>query len=281
MLVTDAQIHVWEVDRPDRPWPQPPRNEPQLEDGFSADQAIAAMDEAGVDRAVIVPPTWIGESNVTALEAAERYPGRFGVMGRFDIDAPDARDQLARWREQPHLLGIRVTFFAKPTFAQLEDGSLEWFFDACERHDIPLMMLFGGAPEKVQPVLERHPALSVILDHMALDLTAEGEAAWASLDTTVALARYPRLHVKVSSAPNFSWEPYPHRDIHGYLGRLHEAYGARRLFWGSDYTRLRGTYRDSIRLFAEELDFLTAEDREWVLGRGLSECLGWPEQEGA
>jgi len=32
------------------------------------------MDEAGVDRAVIIPPDWPGYRNDYALEAAKRYP---------------------------------------------------------------------------------------------------------------------------------------------------------------------------------------------------------------
>ena len=30
-------------------------------------------------------------------------------------------------------------------------------------------------------------------------------------------------------------------------------------------------------MFTEELDFLSATDLEWIMGRGLAECLGWPE----
>jgi predicted TIM-barrel fold metal-dependent hydrolase len=278
MVVTDSQIHVWEVDRPDRPWPQPPRNRPQREGGFSAAEAIAAMDEAGVDRAVIVPPTWIGENNATALEAVEAFPGRFAVMGRFDIDAPDREEQLARWLDQPGMLGIRVTFVAKPRREQLDDGSLDWFWAACERLGIPLMVLMTAMPAKAAPIVERHPGLTFILDHMALNLPAEGtREAWADLDTVLGLARFSSVCVKVSSAPNFSAEPYPHRDIHGHLRRLFEAYGPRRLFWGSDVTRLRGSYRDCRRLFEEELDFLSPSDREWIMGRALTERLRWPE----
>jgi len=278
MLVTDAQIHVWEVDRPGRPWPQPPRNQPQREGGFSAREAIAEMDAAGVDRAVIVPPTWVGESNATALDAVEAYPDRFAVMGRFDTDAPDAEQQLAGWLDQPGMLGIRVTFIAKPRIEQLDDGSLDWFWAACERHGIPLMMLLRGVPEQAQPIAERYPDLTLILDHMALNLSAEGAAAWESMDRLVALARFPRINVKVSSVPNFSTEPYPHRDVHGHLRRLYDAYGPRRLFWGSDVTRLRGAYRDCVRMFQEELDFLSDADRELILGRALADCLNWPEQ---
>ena len=55
------------------------------------------------------------------------------------------------------------------------------------------------------------------------------------------------------------------------------AFGARRLMWGSDITRLKGTYAECLRLFKDELDFLSDEDKEWVLGRSIAEVLNWPE----
>jgi hypothetical protein len=42
MLIVDAQIHLWEKGTPSPPHRQEP---------YSAEEAIAAMDEAGVDRA--------------------------------------------------------------------------------------------------------------------------------------------------------------------------------------------------------------------------------------
>lgn len=56
MLITDAQVHIWEVDRPDRPWPGVPQRPPHRANGFSAKEMLAEMDAAGVDRAVVVPP---------------------------------------------------------------------------------------------------------------------------------------------------------------------------------------------------------------------------------
>jgi hypothetical protein len=31
-----------------------------------------------------------------------------------------------------------------------------------------------------------------------------------------------------------------------------------------------------VTLFTEELDFLSETDKEWIMGRGLAEWLGWP-----
>ncbi len=280
MLVTDAQVHLWEDDRPDRPWPRETRARPHRPHAFSAEDMVAEMDLAGVDRAVIVPPSWIGENNATALEAAARYPERFAVMGRFDPEAPDAQSQLEGWRQQPGMLGVRLTFNAPRFVSWLEDGTLDWFWAAAERLGIPLMALFSGMLDKVHPIAERHAGLTLIIDHMGRVSGSHGPAAFADLDDLLALARYPNVLVKVTSAPSYSDEPYPFRDLHPFLRRNYETFGPRRLLWGSDITRLRGTYRECLALFQEALDFLSAEDKEWILAKAAAEALEWPEAGG-
>jgi hypothetical protein len=31
-----------------------------------------------------------------------------------------------------------------------------------------------------------------------------------------------------------------------------------------------------VTMFTEEMKFLSADDLEWIMGRGLAECLSWP-----
>ena len=277
MLVTDAQIPLWELDRPDRPWPQPPRGVPQRPDGFSGVQALAAMDAIGVDRCVIVPSLVAGDRNDFAIEVVRAHPDRFAIMGRFDTSDAANAHQLSTWKQQPGMLGIRLAGGTPPLPERIVDGSLEWLWDGCERNDIPLMMLPGPtALEAVGAVAERHPGLTIVLDHLSLRLVGDG-TAFETLDATLALSGFANVYVKVSSVPNFSTEPFPYHDIHTHIRRVYDHYGPRRMFWGSDLTRLRGTYADCLRLFREELDFLSIEDREWLLGKGIAECLRWPE----
>jgi hypothetical protein len=47
------------------------------------------------------------------------------------------------------------------------------------------------------------------------------------------------------------------------------------MFWGSDLSRLPCSYRQSLTYFMEEIPWLTAQDREWIGGRGVCEWLGW------
>jgi len=101
MLIVDGQIHLWEKGTPS---PQH-RQEP-----YSAEQAIAAMDQAGVDRALIHPVLWDPDSNELAIEAVRKYPDRFAIMGWFYLDDPKGRDLVAHWKERPGMLGLRFYF---------------------------------------------------------------------------------------------------------------------------------------------------------------------------
>lgn len=277
MLITDAQVHLWEVDRPNRPWPKNPQRPPHRPNGFGGDEMLSQMGAAGVDRAVVVPPTWVGENNVTALEIAAKYPASFAVVGRFDATAPNARKQLEGWLKQPHMLGVRMSFHVKPFVDRLEDGSLDWFWAACERLGIPVMALVPGLARKIRPVAESHPELKLLIPHMACVLDVRGAGAFAGFTDLLALARCPRVHIMVSSAPCFSNEPYPFRDLHPFIRSIYDAFGARRMLWGADLSRLTSTYRECLNLFQEALDFLSVQDKELVLGKGLAEVLNWPE----
>jgi predicted TIM-barrel fold metal-dependent hydrolase len=139
------------------------------------------------------------------------------------------------------------------------------------------MCLVAGVAGKLKPVAEKHPGLTLIVDHMGCDLSsAKGAASFATLDQLLSLAVHPRVYVKTSSAPCFSNEPYPFRDIYPYLKRIYEAFGAQRMMWGADRTRLTSTYAECQRHFSEGLDFLSASDKEWVLGKTTATVLNWP-----
>jgi hypothetical protein len=51
MLTTDVQIHLWEVDRPDRPWMKGLQRPPHRPNGFSAEEIIAENVSGSVELA--------------------------------------------------------------------------------------------------------------------------------------------------------------------------------------------------------------------------------------
>jgi len=199
MVIIDAQIHVWSPDVSTRPWL--PGSTPRAQgSACSAEQVLRVMDDAGVDRTVLVPPSWIGDDNTDALDAARRWPDRFAVMGRFDPTARDAEARLQRWREQPGMRGMRFTFHLPPSSGWLADGSLDWFWAAAERVELPLMVSVPGQPGKIAGIAQRHPRLRFILDHMARPRGLKDAAAFADLDDLLALACHSNLD-RILSVP--------------------------------------------------------------------------------
>ena len=107
-------------------------------------------------------------------------------------------------------------------------------------------------------------------------LRGRGAGAFDELPSVLALARHPNIAVKASGMPAFSDQPYPFPDVHDAIHRLVDSYGPKRVFWGTDLTRMRCTYYECIRLFTEHQPWLRGDDLEWVMGRGVCEWLGWP-----
>src|SRR4051812_40384233 len=83
-LIVDSQIHMWKANSPDRPWAEGAR--PQIPEPMTIERVVPMLDEAGVERVVIVPPTLEGERYDYGQEAARRYPGRFATMGRMALN---------------------------------------------------------------------------------------------------------------------------------------------------------------------------------------------------
>src|SRR5262245_8330681 len=165
-MIVDAQIHLWKAESED--WKWVPGLPPQLPWPFTIEHAISMMDEAGVDRAVIVPPSWPGDRNDYALEAVKRYPTRFRVMGRLPIQDPKALDLLPKWREQQGMVGVRVIFNNPQTLAWLTDGTADRFWAAAEKAGLPVMCFAPGSTSAFGRAAERHPQLQLILDHMGV-----------------------------------------------------------------------------------------------------------------
>jgi len=202
-------------------------------------------------------------------------------LDRFDLveDEQEARSPalLANWKAQPGMLGVRVTFLgASETW--LADGTADWFWPAAEKAGLPVMCLTAGHGLKFARIAERHPRLTLIVDHMGVStaIVKAGKTS-ESIGDAVALAKYPNVSVKLSAAPNYSSEPYPFRDFLPHIRVLFDAYGPQRCYWGTDLTNgfSRATYRQRITHFTEEMTFLSESDKDWIMGRAILARLRW------
>ena len=152
----------------------------------------------------------------------------------------------------------------------------DWLWEECEKAGVPIMILidYDQAPI-VDSIAERYPGLKLMLDHLCLVTHKKDAEAFAGLDDVLALARRPNVAVKASALPCYSSDPYPYRNLFPYLRRVYDAYGPQRMFWGTDHARLPCTYQQALTMFSEEIPWFSTADKEWILGRGVCEWMGW------
>lgn len=125
---------------------------------------------------------------------------------------------------------------------------------------------------QVGRLIEQFPDLDVVIDHMAdcpLDRPEE-------LKKLLDLARYPRVFVKVSHTWSISKQEYPYRDTHAQVKKLYDTFGPRRLMWGTDWPLVENKcgYAKALALVRDEMGFLNAEDKRWMLARTIERV--WP-----
>jgi predicted TIM-barrel fold metal-dependent hydrolase len=272
MSIVDAQIHLWGSGLPSNP------SHRQVT-SFSAVEAIGMMDEAGVDAAIIHPPSWDDESTELAFAAVRDYPGRFAIMGVLPLDDLASRQSIAGWRNRPGMLGLRFLFLHEPNRTRLADGTIDWLWAAAEAAGVPIAMLATDSLQAIGGIAERYPGLRLTIDHLGGrggNTALKDDAAMTHLPRLLELARHPNVAVKATGAPGYSGEAYPFPIMQRYLRQVFDAFGAERVFWGTDITKMPCSWRRCVTMFTEEMPWLAGRDRDLVMGEGIRQWWDWP-----
>jgi predicted TIM-barrel fold metal-dependent hydrolase len=274
MQIVDAQIHTWETGLPSN------LSHRQVTH-FTPEEAITLMDEGGIDAAVIHPPGWDPNSTEMAFKAVKDFPGRFAILGSLPLDQPESRARVARWREQPGMLGLRYTFLHDPARQRLHDGEFDWLWAEAEKAGVPVATLATDSLAYLGRVAERHPGLRLTIDHLGGRgglTTLKDHAAMTHMADLIALAKLPNVAVKATGAPGYSAQAYPFPIMQTYLRQIYEAFGPHRMFWGTDITKMPCTWKQCATMFTKELTWLPEDDKRLVMGDALCTWWGWDRQ---
>jgi predicted TIM-barrel fold metal-dependent hydrolase len=266
MLIVDAQIHLWSKGTT----LPPHRAEP-----YSPAQALADMDAAGVNAALIHPPSWDPDSNELAVEASRAHPDRFAILGRFAADRPESRALVDGWKSRPGMLGLRFTFLQPHQRTWMTDGTMDWIWPAAERAGIPIALLVPDHLRLLGEIAARHPGLRLIIDHFGVVRGKKGDEAFANMPELVSLAKRPNVAVKTTGGPAYASDEYPYRGLQPHYRRIYDAFGPRRMFWGTDITRMPCSWRQCVTAFTEETPWLPEGDKALIMGRALCDWIGW------
>jgi L-fuconolactonase len=123
--------------------------------------------------------------------------------------------------------------------------------------------------------LALYPDLPIVIDHGAKPAIARGEFDdWAKAMREI--ARDQRVHCKVSGLVTEAGPDWNQRGIRPYVDLLIEAFGTRRLMWGSDWpvVELAGGYERWFEVLMNYFSRLNDEEAGAILGGTATRFYG-------
>src|SRR5436189_1176352 len=277
MAIIDSQVHAYEANTRNRPW----HSVPDWPDHRTGDEMVAGMDKVGVDGAIFIPAFSLYRYDASyAVEVQRAHRGRLAIVKPVDPDDPAVADVVADWKKTPGAVGIRIMLTKEPGRDRLPtDAGIDRILRAAVRYDLPVNILCWGNLDVGTAVIDRHPDVRFIVDHLGI-LQPHAPPAppqpWADLPKVLALAKRPNAVIKVSGACTLSREPYPFADIWDPLSRVFDAWVFDRCLWGTDCTRAFAVvnYEQAVAPFRQTKGLSTSE-RAMLMGGACAKAYGW------
>ena len=236
-MAIDAHQHFWTYDEARYGWIAE-NGLRALERDFLPDDLRPLLDRRGIDGTVAVQARQDLEESEWLLGLADEHPWIRGVVGWVDLASGevDAQlDQLEGARGGDRLVGIRhVVQDEAPGF--LDDGGFRQGVERLAARGLTYdVLIFERQLEEAVRFCAALPGQRLVLDHVAKPRIAAGEIdRWAALMRELGAMEHVTCKVSgmVTEADHAGWT---YDQLTPYMDVAFEAFGPRRLMFGSDW----------------------------------------------
>jgi L-fuconolactonase len=270
----DAHQHFWRLDRGDYGWLTPALA--RIHRDFLPHDLAPLLAHAGIDRTILVQAAPTEAETDFLLELTAATPFVAGAVGWIDFDAPDAAGRVEQAAARPGLVGLRPMIQDLPDEAWVARPDLDPVFDAIAAAGLRFDALVKPRHlPHLRARLNRHPELLVVIDHGAKpDIAGGALQPWA--DEMRRIAAETNACCKLSGLATEARPGWSLEDVKPFAEVLLDAFGPRRLMWGSDWPvlNLNGDYRLWLEAVDRLIEHLPGEEKEWVMGRTAARFYG-------
>jgi len=258
--ITDAHLHFWSPARIDYFWLGP--HFPLIDREIALDELEPQRLEVGVSQGVFVQASHDPRELNWVLGELDRFPWVGGVVGWLDLTAPDLNEQAKAFMRDPRFKGVRHLTHDIPDGRWLDRDDVAAGLNTLSELKLSLDLVLR--PEQLRlasEVVERHPGLNVILDHLGNPPLVSGDlSAWTS--DVSALAVLPNVSAKVSGLLTRLAPGQDKALLKEAVETAFECFGPGRLMFGGDWpvaTQV-ASYQETLSTLARTLPPLdTAE----------------------
>jgi L-fuconolactonase len=230
----DSHQHFWKYNEERDAWITDEMS--ILQRNFLPEDLRPILAQHEIEGTVIVQSDQSKEENVFQLANALQHDFVKGVVGWIDFQADNISDQLGYYQEFKKMKGFRHIlqgekqrdFMLRPAFMQ-GIGQLEKFGFT---YDI---LIFPDQLKYAVEFVKAFPKQPFVLDHIAKPYIKDQKIDEWKLDIQE-LAKHENVSCKVSGmVTEANWQTWKKEDFRPYLETVSEAFGPKRLMYGSDW----------------------------------------------
>jgi len=270
----DAHVHVWTPDTAHYPLAPGYKVEDIKPRSFTPEDLFKHSKPAGIDRINLIQISFYGFDNRYMIDMIALYPDIFVGTAVIDpfADAPE-RQMRELGKRGVRAFRIHPRLSKLPPARWLEPAGYAAMFAAGAKNNQAMSCLIDlDALPELDRMCRKFPETPVIIDHLCR-IGANGTIADKDVDALGAMAIHKRVMVKVGAFYALGKKQPPYTDLAPMIQKVVKAFGARRCMWETDspFQVAEHKYQDSLDLVRKKLDFLTDEDRDWLLRRTAEE----------
>ena len=268
----DAHVHVWTPDTNKYPLAESFQVADMAPTSFTPDELFTHCKPQGVAKVVLIQMSFYRFDNQYMLDSMEKHPGVFAGVAIVDESKSDVVSTMNVLGKKG-VRGFRLYADRQKASAWKDSSGMKQMWrHAADSGQSMCLLANPDALPTVNAMCERFPKTQVVIDHFAR-IGVTGTVDPIDLDNLCGLSKFENVFVKTSAFYALGKKLAPYADLGAMIQRLVREFGAKRLMWASDcpYQVVGGhNYADSIGLIRDRLDFLSPEDKQWLL-RGTAE----------
>ena len=274
-MTIDSHQHFWRYEPAGYGWLSEDMR--QLRRDFLPADLEREMHAAGVDASIAVQAVQTLDETRFLLDQARSNPFVLGVVGWVPLAGPGLGAALEEFAANPLLRGCRHVLQDEPDDGYMLRPEFNAGLRALTAARLPYdILIYERQFPAAVDLVDRHPDQAFVLDHIGKPRIRDGSfAGWNRWVRE--LARRPRVYCKISGmATEADWTGWSEAGLRPYLDAVLEAFGPRRLMFGSDWPMclLAVGYGRWFRLVREFVSVLGAGERDRILGGTAAEAYG-------
>ena len=273
----DAHQHFWKFDAVRDSWITDEMA--IIQKDFLPHDLQPVLQENSFDGSVVVQSDQTEEENIFQLDNAEKNDFIKGVVGWVDLHADNVEERVAYYSGFKKIKGFRHVLQGEANRALMLQPKFLNGIGKLAKHSFTYdILIFPDQIKYIPQLVSLFPSQKFVIDHIAKPLIKEGKTdEWKK--EIQAIARCENVWCKISGlVTEADWKSWKPENFTPYLDVVTEAFGTKRIMFGSDWPvcLVAASYSQVLNIVTDYFSDFSPDEQNAFFGENATNFYNLP-----